>query len=95
VHREDALDADSAGDLADRKGLADASAAAGDANTLEGLETLLVTFLDAYVHANRVTGAEGRHIAAEPLFLGFDKWMHMKLRAKVEISPAKVKKCLG
>ena len=84
VRREDALDTDSARDLADRERFADATAAAGDAHTFERLEALLVTFFDADVDANRVTGAEGRNISAEPLFLGFDKWMHMTLGAEVD-----------
>ena len=87
VRREDALDTDAARDLADRERLADATAAAGDADTFERLEALLVTFFDADVDADRVTGAEGRNISAEPLFLGFDKWMHMTLGAEVN-SPA-------
>ena len=87
MRREDALDTDAAGNLADSERLADATAATGDADTFERLEALLVTFFDANVDADRVTGAEGRNISAEPLFLGFDKWMHMSLGAEVN-SPA-------
>jgi len=82
VHREDSLDSDAARDLADGESLADSAAAARDAHTLEGLETLLVTFFDADIDAQRIAGAEGRHVSAEPFFLGFDKWMHIELGGK-------------
>src|SRR5215510_650089 len=78
VEREDALDADAVGDLADRKRLADSAAAARDADALERLNALLFTFLDADAHTKRVAGAEGGDVT-EPLFLGFDEGMHMTL----------------
>ena len=81
VHREDALDADAVGDLADGERRADTAAAARDADAFERLDALLFTFLDADVHAKRVAGAERRNVA-QPLFLGFDEGMHMTLGAK-------------
>src|SRR5689334_18242479 len=72
VHGEDALDTDAVGDLAHGERLADTTAAARDADALEGLDPLLFAFLHAHVDAERVTSAEGRNIA-EPLFLGFDE----------------------
>src|SRR5439155_15268990 len=63
VHREDALDANAVGDLANRERLADPTAAARDAHALERLNALLLTFLDAHVHTQRIAGAEGRNIA--------------------------------
>ena len=83
VAREDTLDANSTGDFADREGLADSASTTSEANTLERLEPLLVTFFDADVDTNGITGAERWQISAEPLFLGFDKWMHIKLGAEV------------
>ncbi len=88
VAREDALDANATRDLADRERLADSAATTSEANTFERLETLLVTFFNADVDANRVAGAEWWQVSAEPLFLGFDKWMHIKLGAEVN-SPCK------
>ena len=81
VHRENALDADAVGDLADRERLADTAAAARDADALEGLDPLLLTFLHADVDTQRVTSAE-RGNRAEPFFLGFDERMHMTLGAE-------------
>src|SRR5450759_971946 len=81
VQREDALDADAVGDLADGERLADTDAAAGNAHSLERLDALLLPFLDAHVHANGITGAEHWKIA-EPLFLGFDENMHTSLGAE-------------
>jgi len=83
VHGEDALDSDAARDFANGEGLADSASAARDAHTFECLETLLVTFFHADIDAQRVAGAEARHVRAEPFFLGFDKWMHMSLGAEV------------
>ena len=82
VHREDALDANTTRDLADGEGGADSAAADGEANAFERLEALLVTFFDADVDANGVTGAEWWQVGAEPLFLGFDKWMHKITRGR-------------
>src|SRR6185503_10997568 len=69
VEREDALDADAVGDLADREGRAHAGSTLGDAHALERLNALLLTLLHADVHAQRVTGTEGGKVRAEPLFL--------------------------
>src|SRR5678815_1841227 len=82
VAREDALYANAAGNLADREGLADSAATTSEANTFECLETLLVTFFNANVDANSVAGAEWWQVSAEPLFLGFDKWMHKYTRGE-------------
>src|SRR5258705_5276698 len=81
LDREDGLDADAVGDLAHGERRADAAAPTGNADSLERLDALLLPFLDAHVHAEGVTGAEGREIGAEPLFLGFDEGMHMTLGA--------------
>src|SRR6478752_5997778 len=82
VEREDALDADAVGDLADREGRAHAGSTLGDAHAFERLNALLLTLLHADVHAQRVTGTEGGKVRAEPLFLGFDEGMHMTLGAE-------------
>src|SRR5437868_4496678 len=66
VHREDALDADTVGDLSHRERFAHSTAAARDANALEGLDALLLTLLHADVDAQRITSAERRN-RAEPL----------------------------
>src|ERR1035437_1994169 len=76
VHREDALDAHTVRDLADRERLGDAGAATRDAHALEGLQALLLTFLDAYVDAQRVAGAEGGN-GLHPFLLGLDERVHM------------------
>src|SRR5688500_6209057 len=81
VKREDALDADAVGDLTNRERRAHTGAAPRDADALECLNALLVTFLHAHVHAQRVTGPEGGDVGAEPLFLGLDEGMHMTLGA--------------
>src|SRR5258707_399433 len=80
VQREDALDTYTVGDLPDRERRAHAGSATRSADALEGLNALLLTFLDANVDTNGVTGAKGRDVA-EPLFLGFDEGMHMTLGA--------------
>src|SRR6185503_1038418 len=76
VEREDALDTDAVGDLSDREAFADAATATRDAHALERLNALLVSFLDADVHAERVAGTKGRHVAAQPGFLSFDEGVH-------------------
>src|SRR5688500_5444255 len=77
VHRENALDTDAVRDLSHREGLVDAGATTGDAHSLERLQALLVAFLHADVHPDRITGAERGNVGAEPFFLGFDEGMHM------------------
>src|SRR5437868_6863921 len=84
VDREDALDADAVGDLPHGEALAHTTPSTRNADALEGLNTLLLTFLDANVDAQRIAGAEGRNIA-EPLFLGFDECMHMTLGAEARM----------
>jgi len=76
VQREDALDTDAVGDLADREAGRDAGAAASNADALESLDALLVAFLDPDVHTYRITSPEGGNIGTEPLFLGFTKGVH-------------------
>ena len=75
MHGKDALHADAVGDLAHREGLADPCAAPRNADAFERLEPLLVAFLHAYVHAQRVARPE-RGDGLEPLFLGFDEGVH-------------------
>src|SRR5688572_19867863 len=58
VHGEDALDADAVRDLADGEGLADTAAAPGNADALECLKALFLTFLDPHVDSQRVAGTE-------------------------------------
>src|SRR5450432_679693 len=89
VDREDALDADAVGDLANGEGLADAAAALGDAHALERLQPLLLTFLYTHVHAQRVARAEGRNVGAEEFLLGLNEYMHRALGA-IEQGPGKV-----
>src|SRR5665647_2950255 len=81
VDREDALDADAVRDLANREGLAHAAAALRDAHAFERLEPLLLAFLHAHVHAQRVAGAKGRNVGAEIFLLGLDEYMHRALGA--------------
>src|ERR1019366_5602191 len=86
VHREDALDAHTVRDLADRERLGDAGAATRDAHALEGLQTLLLTFLDAHVDAQRVAGAEGGN-GLHPFLLGLDKRMHFGAARRSWVEP--------
>ena len=79
VHGKNSLDTDAARDLSYSEGLANAAATAGDANSFECLEALFVTFFDADTDPQRITGAKAGHIRAKPFFLGFDKWVHIKL----------------
>src|ERR1051325_2796182 len=55
VYRENALDADAVGNLADSERLTDTAAATGDTNAFERLNALLVAFLHAHVNAQRIT----------------------------------------
>ena len=80
MQREDALDADAVGDLADGERRADTDTTTGDADSFERLDALLFPFLHSDVHADGITGAK-RWDVAEPLFLGFDEDMHMSLGA--------------
>src|SRR5438067_2086857 len=74
------LDADAVGDLSHGERLAHAAAATRNADALERLNALLLTFFHTDVDAQCVTGAEGRN-GAEPLFLSLDEGMHMTLGA--------------
>src|SRR6185437_4628253 len=60
---EDALDALAEAHLANGEGALGALAA-GDNHALERLQTLLVAFLDSYLHANLIAGAEVREVCA-------------------------------
>src|SRR5687767_8135853 len=75
VDREDALDTNTVGNLADRERRAHSGAATGDANALKGLQTFLVAFAHAHADTERVAGAEWRDFL-HPLLLGFDKRVH-------------------
>jgi hypothetical protein len=55
VHREDALHALTERHLAHREGGANAAAAQVDHHAFEDLNPFLVAFLDAHVHAHRVS----------------------------------------
>jgi len=87
VEREDALDTDAVRDLADGEGGPDAVPATGDADALEGLQTLLLPFLHADVHAERVAGAE-RGDGLQIILLGLGERVHVGLRAPKQ--PAEV-----
>src|SRR5204863_8471611 len=65
VHREDALDADAVGHLADGEGLAVLATATTKDRAFEHLDALLVALDDLHVHAHGVAGLEGRHVLAE------------------------------
>jgi hypothetical protein len=54
VHGEDLLTANAVGNTTNGDGLADAAALASDDDTLENLDSLTRTFLDADVNANSV-----------------------------------------
>src|SRR6185436_2623335 len=69
VQREDALDADAVGDLADRERGARPAAMLADHDALEDLHALLVAFLDQRVNADAVSGAEIGQIGAPILAL--------------------------
>src|SRR5699024_6116020 len=65
VQREGPLHADTEGRLADREGLADATAGAGEDDTLEDLDTGPVPLDHLHVHLDRVTGAEIGDVVAQ------------------------------
>jgi hypothetical protein len=62
MQRKYPFNADAEANLADRHGLANAAVLACNANSLESLETLLITFLNADVHAQRVARLKARNI---------------------------------
>ena len=64
VHREDTLDTDAIGDLADGEALANTFALDLDNYALEDLNTLLVTLLDLVGDGNRVARLERRQLDA-------------------------------
>lgn len=74
VHREDTLYANAAGNLADGKALAYALTLDLDDDTLEDLNTLLVTLLDLVGDGNCVTRLEGGQLDAglESVLSNFD-----------------------
>src|SRR5207253_3339831 len=90
VDREDALDTNAVRDFADGERGAHSTAALGDADAFESLESFLVTFADADIDTQGVASAERRDVA-EPLFLGFNEGVHMPLGAGVN---SLVKTCL-
>ena len=81
VHREDALHANAVRDLSHGERLAHTTSTPRNADALESLNALLLTFLYAHIDAQRVACTEGRN-SAKPLFFGFDEWMHMTLGAR-------------
>src|SRR5690606_2334286 len=83
VHREDALDANTVGNLAYGERLAHTTAAARDADALEGLQTLLLTLTHTHIHPKGVSRAERRNVGAEELLLGFYERMHGERPLKV------------
>src|SRR3954464_10338137 len=92
VERKDSLDADAVRDLANGEGRADSTAALGDADALEGLDSFLVALANSDVDAEGVTGPERGNVVAEPLFLGVDEGMHMTLGAGVN---SRIKTCFS
>src|SRR5277367_3989519 len=66
MHRKDALDAHSEAHAPDRKALTRKLSAAAHYHAFEWLDALFVAlaFLQAHVHANRVTRAENRVVLA-------------------------------
>src|SRR3954469_9909959 len=92
VKRKDPLDADAVRDLANGEGRGDSTAALGDADALEGLDSFLVALANSDVDAEGVTGPERGNVVAEPLFLGVDEGMHMTLGAGVN---SRIKTCFG
>jgi len=65
MQREDTLDTDAKADLADRNGFARSAVFAGDADSFKSLKPLFVTFLDADMHAKRVTRLKSGDILAQ------------------------------
>ena len=58
-------DGPSTGNCVHAESNADAAATAGNAHAFECLDALLLAFLDAHVHADRVTGTERRDVLLE------------------------------
>ena len=86
--REDSLDTDAAGNLADCEGLGEGSGTADlDDHTFELLETILVTFLDAIGNGDSITGLElgitCSFVLTERLLYNFDEIHNLvsKIRA--------------
>ena len=67
LHGEHTFDANTARNLSNREGLADASALATDHDALEDLNALFVAFANAYVNRDGVTHLEGGEITSERL----------------------------
>src|SRR5262245_59990221 len=87
MHREDALDANAARDFAHRERLAHTSALAADADALEDLDALLVTFTDADVDAQRIAWRKTRQVRTL-LFLGhFTHDIHVASRFTSALIP--------
>ena len=80
MQRENALYTDSAGNLANGKGFADAPVLSRDADTLEGLDPLFVAFADPNVHPYRISRSKVRKIITQVLLLSFYKRVHEKTR---------------
>src|SRR5438132_1405512 len=69
VQGEDALDAHARRDLTNRERGVDPGTAAGDAHTLECLESLFVALAHAHHHADGVARVERRNVGLETLAL--------------------------
>ena len=65
MHRESTLHTNTERNLTNRKGLTDATVLTADNNTLENLNTGLVTLNDLHVNVHSVAGAEFRNIVAQ------------------------------
>src|SRR5690606_1188552 len=79
VQREDALHADPVRDLAHRKRLVDVTTLAGDADTLEDLDPLLVTLAHPDVHTQRVARPEVRDVIPDLIPRYFPQNIHCGL----------------
>ena len=73
MDREDALDTDAVGDLANGKRGANPAPTLRDADTFERLESFLVTLADADVDAEGIAGAERGMLSRSHSF-----WVSMK-----------------
>src|SRR6478735_2764372 len=80
VDQEGALDADAMrGDAANREVFIHAAGTAANNDAFKNLDALAVPFDDLRMHANGVSGAEGRHLRLELLF--FDVPNHLSNHA--------------
>ena len=71
-----ALNANTIGDLANSKGLTDARSGSGDDDSLEHLNTGLVSFNDLDINLEIVTGSEFRDVIAERTLIDHVEGLH-------------------